>query len=510
MKLLILFPNATTTATISTAVPILAGIAKHRKWDIEYFDTYLYKKENEKEAAAGKAKMGGFKKGVDLPLGDKNASLLIPDLQTKIDAFKPNLIAITCLSPEYNYLLTFFDKLTIPTTTKIVIGGIHATLMGNKVVSTGLFDFVALGEGEETFDEILSRIENNEDLSSIRGTYFFDRTTKETKLNPLRLLLPAEKLWSIDRNFDFYNEAFFLRPYDGKKVKRFDVETARGCPYHCAYCGNSSLKAFNKGLGKYVKTRPIKSSMDQMKFLVENFGIDIFFFMDECFLSRPIDWIKEFMEEYKKVVNKPYTFMTRAETITEEKIKMLLSFGLPFQIHVGVESGSDRILLEVCDRSCTIDKIIPAFEILNKYKICTNTFFIVGFPFETREDAFKSMRLCGILKPSVSSVSIFQPYPGQKLTRICLEKGFITENDAAGTFATDSVLNMPSPYLSKTEITNLWRVFILYAMLPEKYHADIEKCEKDFEHNQELFASLVKLRWEIADWGKIKGDAKLV
>ena len=75
---------------------------------------------------------------------------------------------------------------------------------------------------------------------------------------------------------------------------------------------------------------------------------------------------------------------------------------------------------------------------------------------------------------------------------------------------TDSLLNMPAPYLSKTEITNLWRVFMLYAMLPEEYHDDIKKCEMDYENNQELFDKLVKIRWEKWDLSKIKGDIKLV
>jgi uncharacterized radical SAM superfamily protein len=510
MKLLILFPNATTTATVSTAVPILAGIAKHRKWELNYFDTYVYTKEGEQEAALGKAKTGGFKQGVDLPFGHKDSSSLITDLQNKIDDLKPDLIAVTCLSPEYNYLMTFWDKVFIPKKTIVVIGGIHATLMGNKVAKTRLFDLVALGEGEETFNEILHRLEVGYSIDQIQGTYYVDRIEKKIIENPLRLLLPAEKLWEIERDFSFFNEDFFLRPFDGKKIRRNEIEIARGCPYHCAYCGNRSLKEFNRGLGKYVKARSIKSSIDQMKILVEKYGIDIFSFMDECFLSHSESWLKEFMDAYKLEINKPYLFMTRAETINEKKVKLLLSYDIPFQPAIGVESGSDRILKEVCERSCTVDKIIPAFDILNKHKIRTNTFFIVGFPFETRSDAFKSMELCKRIKPSVSSVSIFQPYPGQKLTNVCLDMGFITENEAAGTFASDSVLDMPEPYLGKKEITNLWRVFMLYAMLPKEYHSDIEKCEKDFENNQELFDKLVKLRWEIADWGKIKGDIKLV
>jgi hypothetical protein len=189
---------------------------------------------------------------------------------------------------------------------------------------------------------------------------------------------------------------------------------------------------------------------------------------------------------------------------------MLIDLGIPFQTHIGVESGSDEILTRVCNRDCTVSKIVPAFDILNKYRVRTNAFFMVGLPFETREDAFKSMKLCKKLKPSVSSVSIFQPYPGQELTKVCIDSGFIPEDVQPGTFASDSVLNMPPPYLSKIEITNLWRVFMLYAMLPEEYYDDVEKCEKDYDHNQDLYNKLMKIRWDDWDWAKIKDDIKLV
>jgi len=43
-KLLLLFPNKANWATIATSIPILAGIAKKRNWEIDYFDTWQYEK----------------------------------------------------------------------------------------------------------------------------------------------------------------------------------------------------------------------------------------------------------------------------------------------------------------------------------------------------------------------------------------------------------------------------------------------------------------------------------
>ena len=506
MKLLIIFPNATYWATVSTAVPILVGIAKYKNWQIEYFDTYNYKKtvtEDEKE------KTGGFKAGFELKQENKEFNQIVTDLQEKINSYKPDLIAITALSTEYDFLLKFFPQILIPTKTKVVIGGIHTTLKPEQTLNTKLFDIIAFGEGEETFNELLTKIENNESLSNILGTYYYDKEHDIVYRNPKRRLLSADKLWEIQHDFSLFKPEYFLRPFDGKKIMRNEIEISRGCPYHCAYCGNRVLKEFNRGLGKYVKTRPINSSIKQMKELKEKFNINLFVFADECFLSHPFDWIKEFMSEYKKEIDRPYLFMTRSETVTEEKIQMLLSFNIPFQISIGVESGSDRILKDVCDRSCTNEQIMNAFTILNRNRIRTNAFFIVGFPWETREDTFKTINLCRKIKPSVASVSIFQPYPGQKLTSDCIEQNFYDGQHIPGSFTDDSLLNMPEPYLSNKEIKNLWRVFMLYATLPKKYYKDIEKCEFDYANNKDLYNTLIDLRWKKYDWAEKKGDIKL-
>jgi radical SAM superfamily enzyme YgiQ (UPF0313 family) len=513
MKLLILFPNAVNWAAVCTSVPILAGIAKHRKWDVEYFDTYSYQNVLSNGEKA-REKIAGFKVGPSNILDDditKYFEDIIPDLQNKINDYNPDLIAITALSTEYDFLLKFFDKIKYPEYTKIIIGGIHATFKPMQVISSKLFDLVALGEGEETFNELLTKLKNKQNIDDILGTYFYNKKNGEIKINPIRSLLPAEKLWEIERDNSFFkSKAYFLRPFDGKQINRYEMEISRGCPFNCTYCANSALKKFNKGLGKYVKVRPIESSINQMKKLIEDFKIGIFSFQDECFLSHPTTWLKEYLDQYKLHINKPYLFMTRAETVTEEKIKLLLSYNIPFQASLGVESGSEEILKNVLNRNCTPEKVIKAFKILNKYRIRTSTFFMLGLPFEKREDAFKSINICKKVRPSVASIAIYQPYPGQELTQTCIDNGFIPDEVIPGTFNSDSILTMPPPYMSSKEIRNLWKVFMLYAMLPKKYWKDIEKCEHNYDNNAELFNKLLKLRWEKYDYAEKKHDIKLV
>lgn len=101
MKLLLLFPNTANWATISTAIPILSGIAKNRGWNVEYFDTYNYEKGA--DSSSDKEETGGFKPGFSLLEKITRPFFQIAaDLQKKIDEFQPDLIAITAPKEYYD------------------------------------------------------------------------------------------------------------------------------------------------------------------------------------------------------------------------------------------------------------------------------------------------------------------------------------------------------------------------------------------------------------------------
>lgn len=486
MKVLFFYPNTANHPTVASAIPILAGIAYKHGWCIDYFDTTDYEKPM--DATEEKEMTGGFRPGFTVVEKKMiRADRLVPDFQAKINKTKPDVLAISVMSCDYQYLMTFFDKIKVPDKTKVIIGGIHAIIQPKEVIDTGLFDLVCTGQGEKVFDELLTRMEKGMRIASIDGTYFYNMGKYISFNNICRLI---DNLWKIEPEYSFYNDRYFTYPFNGKMVKMFWIETSRGCPYDCSYCGNSVLKRIYKGLGKYICTRPINSVFR----VTSKHKVDVVNFIDECFLAKSGLWLNEFAERYAKEVAKPFLIQTRSETVTEDNIKILMSCGAPFfQVGMGVESGSEKVL-EICNRKNKITDIIRAYDLLNKYGIRSNAYFMIGFPYETREDIFKTIELCRRIKSTINVVSIFQPLPGTKLRELCIKEGFITGNEPLATFTSGSVLKMPQ--ISAVEITNLRRTFMLYAKLSKEYYPKIEKCENDYENNKELFKELVDLRWK--------------
>ena len=90
-------------------------------------------------------------------------------------------------------------------------------------------------------------------------------------------------------------------------------------------------------------------------------------------------------------------------------------------------------------------------------------------------------------------MSIFYPFIGTPLRKFCIENGYIAGKEKTINFTDPPILkNQP---MSPTEIFNIRRVYSLYTRLPLDYFPQIERCEKDFDHNQKLYQELISLMY---------------
>jgi radical SAM superfamily enzyme YgiQ (UPF0313 family) len=267
----------------------------------------------------------------------------------------------------------------------------------------------------------------------------------------------------------------------------FWLEVGRGCPFNCSYCAAPVIrKTFE---GRYVTSRPLDDIFKTIKQVNELFEIDIYNITHECFLMQKKSWINEFIDRWSIEVQKPFLIQTRAESINKENLDILKKANVQFiQIGLGVESGSYRILKEICNKEIQIEETIKAFDLMNSEGFRTNAYFMIGLPDETREDIFETIALCKRINSKINSVNIFQPFPKLPLTNFCIANGYMEENAVIPNFTEASILTMPS--ISKEEISDLLKTFILYAKLPQELWKQIEICEKDFSNNELLFEAL--------------------
>ena len=490
-KILLLYPNSINDGVMPLAIGILSAIAKDLGCEVEYFETSFYEKKG--SVPEVRERTGEFK------VSDRKSSIkLFPHERLKIDfiqkleEFRPDILGVTANSIEFEKFEELIDGIEqVNPKPFVIIGGVHPTVAPEEVIKNSYIDALCRGEGEEAWEEFLVRFINNQDLTNLKNIWI--KTESGIKRNPIRRLIGEDKLWQRPLDYSFFDKRHFTAPFDGKMYHRGQIESSRGCPFMCTYCANTAFKKIYKGLGKFVRLRPFDNLVEAIN-KQKNMGSEMIQFQDECFFNIPYDYLKDFCKWYGKEIRLPIMVQTRPESVKEKKVKLLTDMNIPVQISCGIESGSERILFEICNRKTKLEQIRNTFEIIKKYNIRATGYTMIGFPTETREEAFQTIYFVRELDLDISIMSIFYPFVGTPLREHCIKNGYITGREKTINFTDPPILkNQP---MSPMEVYNIRRVYSLYSRLPKEYFSKIEICEKDYENNRELYNSLILLMYK--------------
>jgi len=266
------------------------------------------------------------------------------------------------------------------------------------------------GEGEFTLYELLQALQaSTPDYNIIPGLSFrwkgeiFNNKDRGA-IKDLNLLpIPAR-----DRLLD-------LESYSPDQLSM--VMGSRGCPFNCGFCGSQSM------WGRNVRYRSIDSILGEIDELRTKYSVKNVILMDDSFTINR-QRVKEFC--YAMIdnhVNITWSCLSRVESISDELIISMKKAGCR-RITIGIESGSQRVL-NMINKGITLKLVRNAVSILRRNKMSWAGFFMFGFPTETEEEIFDTLKFMKELKPDWAYVSIFTPYPDTELFNLCREKGLI-------------------------------------------------------------------------------------
>lgn len=308
-------------------------------------------------------------------------SFVWEEVRSVINDFKPDFIGITVVTPAYLSALKVINiaKKEIKNV-KIIVGGVHATLCANDF--DGIADYVVKFEGEKV---ILDIIEGKIEKGIIEGK-------RITNLDSLPL--PA------------INKLYNLQKYTKRDLSL--VLSTRGCPNDCKFCNSSNL------WHRKVTRKSVKRFIEEIKMIKNTYKVDDFFISDDSFTYNN-KWLIEFCREIKKL-NITWRCLARIDQINEIVVDMMIDAGCR-NIKFGIESGSNRIL-KLVNKNLKVDKVIEVSEMLKNKNITWSAYFIIGFPSETEDEIIQTQNLIKQISANSISVSIFTPYPKNKLCSI--------------------------------------------------------------------------------------------
>lgn len=128
----------------------------------------------------------------------------------------------------------------------------------------------------------------------------------------------------------------------------------------------------------------------------------------------------------------------------QDFLQLIVKAGVK-RLHVGVESGSQRIL-DMIKKGETVEHVIEANRKLASYPIVPLYTFMMGLPTETPEEFAQSVRLAEQLvdenPKAAKSFNIYTPYPGTELYGMALKYG-LTEPQRLENWAHFNYRNIP-------------------------------------------------------------------
>ena len=488
-KVLIVYPNLSLMLVPSIVIALFTKILKEQGYIVDLFDTTHYiSKEN--SSPQNRVKYLQARKFSDTDdLGIKIKTDLLGDFEQKVQEFKPDILIVSVVEDSFRQALKMLEqvnKYKIPH----IVGGVFPTAAPEVLLSFPVIRNVGIGEGEKTIVNFAEAIRVGHSLRNIPNIWGKnnDDSIFKNKLGPL------VNINDYDTDFSLFDERRFFRPMGGKIFKTIPIETYRGCPYRCTYC-NSPMQiqvAKENNQGKYLRRKKTDEVRDRLLEVQEKYSPEFIYFIDDSFLARPEKEIYEFCDMYEEF-NLPFWFNTRPENCTKEILQRLKEVGA-YRMSFGIECGNEEFRSAVLKRKVRNQETIRKFEVISQSGISYSVNLIIGFPGETRELVMDTVELTRLIKGyDTLTVSIFTPYHGTKLREVAVKNGWLEKNIITTHTTSESILQMPQPYLSKDEINQLMRVIPLYCYFPRSEWKEINLAEIDDENVNAILGHYSKI-----------------
>ena len=296
---------------------------------------------------------------------------------------------------------------------QILIGGIHTSIMYEQILRKYPYLIAILGEGEETFLDILSSFNTvGGGIDDVQGIAYYRGDSVITTL--ARDLIPNLDLLPFPKH-----EIFF---YEGKVLG--NILTSRGCPFACSFC---CLDTIGK---RRVRYRSVENVVDEIEYMTKMFpSMKRLWIHDDTFLiknDRAISICKEIIDRKIKL---DFIASGRMKPLSAELVFYLEKAGFS-QILFGLESGATDVL-EKCKKKITKEDAINAFSLFSKSPIEVTAFLIVGLPGETKATILETAKLIKKLQrikyTYYNDIGILMVYPGTEVYRIAQNSNMIQD-----------------------------------------------------------------------------------
>lgn len=394
------------------------------------------------------------KEGHDVQVFDANAwRPADAELQEALQADRWDIIATGGITTAYSYIKKAVRLARQHASQALIVaGGGFLTSMPRDIMRfLPEIDLGVVGEGFQTWPEILSRVERDErDWSTIPGI-IWRKGEGRCRLNPERALLedidsipyPAWEFFPLD--IYFRNSCVLLSEEAMQARRRLDINGSYGCSLICRFCfhlgltGDMAYVPSDDGLDvtftqdRNLRWHSPRYIVNLAKHARDRFGVDFIAFLDENLMTMNVStqgkWLPEICELWIKEGLQPrcvregvphdpahcdgvhWGGTSHASLATPEVLRRMREAGCTY-LDYGLESFSNRILKTI-GKGASARTNEQAIQIAMEARIRPIPNQIIGFPdefFDSIIESIEAWQRTGIMvKPFFAT-----PYPGSE------------------------------------------------------------------------------------------------
>jgi len=336
---------------------------------------------------------------------------------------KPDLFAFETKTPvikqhwkTINKLKEKFPKL------KIILMGDHVTSLPKESLQNSKIDFILCG-GYFDFliDGLIDFLEGK--IKKIPKGIYYREKNKIVSSGKFELKHNLDELPFTDRSLTKW--WLYQTEYNISRKPYFYIMSGRDCWWgKCKFCAWPTL--FPK-----FRVRGVKNVLDEIGELIKKYNAKEIF--DDSGTLMTGKWLRDLCKGLiKRGYNKKirYSCNMRFGVLNQEDYNLMKKAGFRL-LKFGLESGN-QITLDKLNKGVKIKDIINGCKMAKKAGLTVHLTMIVGYPWETKKDALRTLELAKKLMQSgdagLLQATVLIPYPGTPLWKEAKQKKWFLFN----------------------------------------------------------------------------------
>ena len=316
----------------------------------------------------------------------------------------------------------------------VVCGGPHATFNPESILQNEPdVDFVVSGYGNDSFHGLVQCLKSGTQPTDVPGIVYRSvdgGIAVNPKVEAFEDIPYQDIPYDLIDNYDVYGHV-------GHDSRIFSMYSVLGCPYLCTFC--SSPAQYRDIPGKKWVPLDVANVVDHIEHVVDRYQANFVYFIDDDSFPnlKHVEGIVDEISRRELKVKLGFrgARINEIKRMSDEFLGKLVKAGTN-TIHVGAESGSDRIL-KLIKKDCTTEDILECNRKLARFPEMKTLYnFLMGVPTETIEELNATRELMlAIVRDHPNSIiatpNRFRPLVNTELYDLAVEHDYVPPESAS-------------------------------------------------------------------------------